>query len=150
MIKKQEMSDEKSCLNKAQDDEPIFVLRAKDPAAPNTILAWIQERARLGLNSGIDAKIIEAQGLRNQMIEWRTKYKAPSVLLKFVYMKESGKYYTGGELKISVDDERFKGCIYPKDFGIRCRELKLLPGISGGTWPGPFTVEHNYTELVMP
>lgn len=29
-----------SCLTRALDDEPIFVLRGKDPCAPSAILAW--------------------------------------------------------------------------------------------------------------
>ena len=33
MIKRIELSSTRSCLNKADADEPIFVLRAKDPMA---------------------------------------------------------------------------------------------------------------------
>jgi hypothetical protein len=40
MLKREELELPTSCLNKAADDEPIFVLRAKDPCAPAAILAW--------------------------------------------------------------------------------------------------------------
>lgn len=70
MIKKDELANPQSCLNKAADDEPIFVLRAKDPAAVNTILHWIKVRYDLALNGPKDAKIQEALALAKQMDEW--------------------------------------------------------------------------------
>lgn len=39
-IKTVELQNPNSCLNKAAPDEFIFVLRANDPAAPNTIEHW--------------------------------------------------------------------------------------------------------------
>ncbi len=41
MIKNQELLNQKSCLNKAAPDEPIFVLRAKDKLAPQTLRHWV-------------------------------------------------------------------------------------------------------------
>lgn len=35
-----EMQDPNSCWNKAGEDEPVFVLRAKDPIARHVILIW--------------------------------------------------------------------------------------------------------------
>lgn len=32
-----------SCLQKAADDEPIFVLRGKDASSPKVVLHWIAE-----------------------------------------------------------------------------------------------------------
>lgn len=68
-----------------------------------------------------------------------------------VYFKPSGKWYTDGtdEFPKSL----FEGCIYPRDYGRRLNELKLLPGLQSGTWnDGPFTVDvqDKYVELVIP
>ena len=60
MIKRDEIEDPESCLNKARDDERLFVLLARDPAAPAAIRAWIAERIRLGRNAAVDAQIQEA------------------------------------------------------------------------------------------
>jgi hypothetical protein len=38
--KREVLADPNSCLNKAGDDEPIFVLRAKDIVAPATVRFW--------------------------------------------------------------------------------------------------------------
>jgi hypothetical protein len=60
MIKRDEIEDAESCLNKAQDGERLFVLLARDPAAPVAIRAWIAERIRLGKNAPDDDQIREA------------------------------------------------------------------------------------------
>lgn len=60
MIKRDELSTPTSCLNKATDDERIFVLLARDEAAPVAIRAWVAERIRLGKNHLDDPQIIEA------------------------------------------------------------------------------------------
>lgn len=60
MIKRDEIEDTESCFNKAQDGERLFVLLARDPAAPVAIRAWIAERIRLGKNTALDAQIREA------------------------------------------------------------------------------------------
>ena len=49
-----------SCLNKATDGERLFVLLARDPAAPVAIRAWVAERLRLGKNAPGDEQIREA------------------------------------------------------------------------------------------
>lgn len=59
-FKRTELSDPNSCLNKAQDDEMIFVLRAKDPCAGIAILAWINARIDQKLNTIDDEKIKSA------------------------------------------------------------------------------------------
>lgn len=41
MLKQLELSSPSSCLNKAADDEQVFVLRAKDVHAPMTIRHWV-------------------------------------------------------------------------------------------------------------
>lgn len=69
MIKVQELTDPTSCINKARDNELLFVLLARDKAAPAAIRAWIDERVRLGMNKSSDAQICEAQlcALRMEM-----------------------------------------------------------------------------------
>lgn len=40
MLRAQEIQSQSSCLNKASDDEPIFVLRANDELAPDIVMKW--------------------------------------------------------------------------------------------------------------
>ena len=61
MRKRDELSDPKSCLNKARNDEWLFVLLGRDIAAPAAVEAWIAERIRLGENEPDDSQINEAQ-----------------------------------------------------------------------------------------
>ncbi len=60
MIKREELIDPSSCLNRARDDEMMFVLLGRDAAAPVAIRAWIKERIRLGKNNWSDNQITEA------------------------------------------------------------------------------------------
>lgn len=60
MRKCDELSDPQSCLNRACDDEYVFVLLGRDPAAPATIRSWCAERCLLGKNSINDPQIKEA------------------------------------------------------------------------------------------
>lgn len=67
MLKRDEIADATSCFNKAQDKERIFVLCARDQAAPAAIRAWIAERLRLGKNLAGDEQIREAYECANLM-----------------------------------------------------------------------------------
>jgi len=60
MKKRDEIEDHESCFNKARDDERLFVLLARDAAAPVAVRAWVAERLRLGKNSADDDQIREA------------------------------------------------------------------------------------------
>ena len=60
MRKREEIADPNSCLNRAADDEIIFVLLARDLASPAAILEWALERCRQGKNRVIDGQIAEA------------------------------------------------------------------------------------------
>lgn len=60
MIKTQELSDPKSCLNKARPDERVFVLLARDECAPDAIRYWAERRIATGKNQPFDPQIIEA------------------------------------------------------------------------------------------
>lgn len=61
------------CLRKADDNEPIFVLRAQDRVAPAAIRYW----ASLALQSGLPAeKYHEALAAAEEMEKWPRK-KSP-------------------------------------------------------------------------
>ncbi|HSX22323.1 MAG TPA: hypothetical protein VLE97_06060 [Gaiellaceae bacterium] len=67
MIKRDEIEHPESCLNKAGDNERLFVLRACDAAAPFAIRAWVNERVRLGKNTPDDDQIREALDCADRM-----------------------------------------------------------------------------------
>jgi hypothetical protein len=58
MLKKDEIATATSCLNKADDNEPLFVLRANDPLAPGLVAAWARDYIQA---KGGWAKMTEAQ-----------------------------------------------------------------------------------------
>lgn len=60
MLKAKELSDPNSCLNKAKPEERLFVLLARDPAAPEAIRHWVRRRIWLGKNKEDDPQIVEA------------------------------------------------------------------------------------------
>jgi hypothetical protein len=60
MLKRDELTDPNSCLNRAADDELIFVLLARDVATPHGIREWSKERVARGKNQPEDAQIMEA------------------------------------------------------------------------------------------
>lgn len=60
MRKQDELTNPKSCMSKARDDEMTFVLLGRDKAAPEAIRTWVRERIRLGKNRENDPQIIEA------------------------------------------------------------------------------------------
>lgn len=60
-----------SCLMKAADDEPIFVLRAQDLLASQLVRDWAQ---RAAMFIGNDApKVREAWALADAMDQWPTR-----------------------------------------------------------------------------
>lgn len=67
MLKRDELRYQGSCLNKAAADEPVFVLRAKDVLAPQTIRLWAMMAE--GLHE--PEKIADALKLADQMDRWR-------------------------------------------------------------------------------
>ena len=60
------------CYSKAEPDEPMFVLLARDPAARATIEAWISTRKEMGYNE--PEKIREAINCAYEMERWRAKF----------------------------------------------------------------------------
>jgi len=69
MKKSKELTDQKSCMSRAKDDEMVFVLLARDWASPATIRFWIAERIRIGKNKPGDPQIIEAEKCAEAMEE---------------------------------------------------------------------------------
>ena len=67
MFKSDELSNPNSCLNKARDNELLFVLLARDPAAPDTIRHWAHRRISMGKNKYNDPQIVEALGCAELM-----------------------------------------------------------------------------------
>jgi hypothetical protein len=84
MLKKDEVSNPKSCLNKAADDEPVFVLRAKDPIAAEVVRDWA-ERA---FGKHEDDKIDDANQLATQMERWRRVNVDKEILTGFTEPRE--------------------------------------------------------------
>ena len=76
MRKREELSDARSCLNRARDDEWLFVLLGRDPAAPAAVRAWAEERLRLGKNCATDGQIIEAMAWADR-VEALAKERRP-------------------------------------------------------------------------
>lgn len=72
MIKSEELANPNSCLNKARNNEMLFVLLARDPAAPAAIRAWIAERKRLkaGLLHPISIAIEQAKQEEAERCIW--------------------------------------------------------------------------------
>lgn len=67
MIKRKELSDPNSCINRAEDDEPVFVLRAKDPIASQVVLYW----CKLAYRIHEEEKIREADDLAIDMDDYQ-------------------------------------------------------------------------------
>ena len=60
MRKNDEMKLLASCLGKAGDQEMLFTILSRDPAAPETIRFWCAKRIELGKNAPGDQQIKEA------------------------------------------------------------------------------------------
>jgi len=69
MLKSQEILDPSSCLNRAKDDEIVFVLLGRDLAAPVAIKEWCAIRVKLGKNQWHDKQIEEALACAKAMEE---------------------------------------------------------------------------------
>jgi hypothetical protein len=63
--------DPKSCFNKALNDEPVFVLRAKDPIADQVVRIWASLAASREVHE--KDKIFTAYECAVLMKEWREK-----------------------------------------------------------------------------
>ena len=68
MIKRDELADPRSCLNKADDDEPLFVLRGSDPAAADIVRAWATLSSHAGYHR--QEKIEQAFEVAQALDKW--------------------------------------------------------------------------------
>lgn len=68
-----------NCYKAALPDEPMFVMLARDPAAPATLRYWAEQRRLLGKVATEDdqERIAEAIGLAYRMENWRTVNSDP-------------------------------------------------------------------------
>lgn len=73
MLKRHEISDPNSCLNKAKDNQMVFVLTENDKAMEETIEFWINKRIELGLNELGDTKMVTAQNVADYVRSQRIK-----------------------------------------------------------------------------
>lgn len=80
MDKQQELRQPDSCLNKAAHDEPVFVLRAKDPLAAQAVSLW----AAMAHGVHEDKKVQEAVALAKRMDDWRNRNVAEATPLPTV------------------------------------------------------------------
>ena len=74
MLKRHEINDSESCLNRAEEDEPVFVLRAKDILAIPTVINWIDRAADNGLHSD---RLPEAEQWVERANRWRAQKGLP-------------------------------------------------------------------------
>lgn len=77
MRKIDEVSQPLSCLNKAVDDEPLFVLCGRDRCAPAAVEAWANNAEATGFHEA--EKIAEAREAAGVMREWRASRYPPRV-----------------------------------------------------------------------
>lgn len=75
MKKRDELKQPTSCLNHSRSDEPLFVLCARDPAAPPMVREWARRyvRAKGGkrwLTAKQRAKVEEAFKIADEMDAW--------------------------------------------------------------------------------
>lgn len=56
------------CLGRSQDDEPLFILCARDVLAVDVVDDWIKRAEHAGVP---DAKLNDARRLKMAMREWR-------------------------------------------------------------------------------
>lgn len=77
MLKCNEINDPSSCLSRAGNDEMVFVLLARDVAAPQTIRDWCARRVAMGRNKLEDPQIVEALACADTMESQRLSGTIP-------------------------------------------------------------------------
>lgn len=68
MIKRDELSNPESCLNQAADDEPLFVLKANDPIAAETVRWWLHRSIQRRIHL---TRLSEGAQTAGLMDDWR-------------------------------------------------------------------------------
>lgn len=69
MRKRDELADPESTLNRAAEEEPLFVIRAKDKLSASMVRQWAEAAAMTGAHE--PEKIQEARQLAEIMESWR-------------------------------------------------------------------------------
>lgn len=69
MKKCNEIANPDSCLNRAEDDEPLFVIRAKDKVSASAVRTWAEWAQLTGSHE--PEKIQEARAIAEDMENWR-------------------------------------------------------------------------------
>lgn len=59
-----------SCWNRADNDEPVFVLLGRDRAAPLVVREWIKLRVMSGKNTMEDKQIQDALSIIHKMTDY--------------------------------------------------------------------------------
>jgi hypothetical protein len=75
MNKADNLRNPTSCLNKAAADEPLFILRAKDPLAAQAVRHW----ATMSDGNHEPEKIAQALKAADEMDAWRKRNQPPEV-----------------------------------------------------------------------
>lgn len=70
--KRENVNDPSSCLNKAREDEPIFILRAHDRVAPAAVRDWAH-RAHANGNAS-QLKVDGAMEVALEMERWQRQH----------------------------------------------------------------------------
>lgn len=60
------------CFQKAEDDEPLFTLLARDPLAPGLVREWAHQRLAAGKDN---AHTREAFAVADKMEAWRREHR---------------------------------------------------------------------------
>ena len=77
MLKREELANPDSYLNRAADDEPVFILRGKDPIAVNAVRHWANEAEFQGRHK--PEKIAEARVQADRMEKYaKREREAPA------------------------------------------------------------------------
>lgn len=76
MKKIDELDNKQSCLNRAHEQEIVFVLLARDQCAPTTIRYWCAARMNAGKNKATDAEIQQAYAQADAMEQQRANFHA--------------------------------------------------------------------------
>lgn len=78
MNKRENIINLSSCLNKAHEDEPVFILRANDPLAPHIVESWAEYYKATHEGAGTfttarNEKYKQAWAVAESMRAWREK-----------------------------------------------------------------------------
>lgn len=65
------LAEGQGVLGKAHDNEPVFILRARDPSARTVVQYWISRAKMLGTDP---AKLAEAKAIEDAIEEWNARY----------------------------------------------------------------------------